>query len=334
MSDYTKAGVNIKAGYQSNELIKKHVKKTNNKGVLSKLGGFAAVFDLKPYNFKDPLLVSSSDGVGTKLELAQAMNKFDTIGIDLVAMCVNDLICLGARPLYFLDYIAVAKNTPEKISELVKGMSIGLMQCQCALIGGETAEMPGVYHEDGFDLAGFVVGAVERTKILDNSLIKPGQVIIGLASSGLHSNGYSLVRKIIKDNNLKLDNYYDELSTTETLGEILLKPTRIYVNEVLNLLDKVKVKGIVNITGGGFYENIARVTNEYGAIIKEDSLPKQPIFSFLQKQGNLADMYGYFNMGIGMMIIVEADEVTKALGLLDEAYVIGEVSNTKEIKIC
>lgn len=334
MSDYTNAGVNIKAGYESNELIKEHVKKTSNKGVLSKLGGFAAVFDLKPYGFNDPLLVSSSDGVGTKLELAQEMNKFDTIGIDLVAMCVNDLICLGAKPLYFLDYIAVEKNKPSKISELVKGMSDGLVQCDCALIGGETAEMPGVYHEDGFDLAGFVVGAVERNKILDNTQIKPGQVIIGLSSSGLHSNGYSLVRKVVKDNNLKLDEYYPELGNDKTLGEILLAPTKIYVNEVLNLMDKIEVKGIVNITGGGFYENIARVTNEYGATIKEESLPKQPIFDFLQKNGNLTDMYDYFNMGIGLMIIVEPNDVDKALSLLDDAYVIGEVSKDKEIKVC
>lgn len=332
MNDYAKAGVDVEAGYQSTKIIKEYVEKTNNKGVFSQLGGFAAIFDFQKYNFKDPLLVSSSDGVGTKLEIAKEMHKFDTIGIDLVAMCVNDLLCLGAKPIYFLDYIAVEKNNPQMIGELVKGMSNGLQQCDTALIGGETAEMPGVYHEGGFDLAGFVVGLVERDEIIDNSQVKPGQVIIGLASSGLHSNGYSLVRKIINGKNLELDKIYEGFE--KTLGEVLLEPTKIYVKEILNLIDKVKVKGIVNITGGGFYENVKRVTGEYGACFNSKKIPVLPIFDFLAKHGQLKDMYGYFNMGIGMMVIVDQNDVNDALALLDDAYIIGEVTSASEIKIC
>lgn len=332
MNDYAQAGVDVKAGYQSTEIIKEYVKKTHNKGVFSQLGGFAAIFDFQKYNYKDPLLVSSSDGVGTKLEIAKEMKKYDTIGIDLVGMCVNDLLCLGAKPMYFLDYIAVEKNDPQMIGQLVKGMSEGLQQCDTALIGGETAEMPGVYHKGGFDLAGFVVGLVERDQIIDNTLVKPGQAIIGLASSGLHSNGYSLVRKIIKDNNLNLDTIYEGFN--KTLGEVLLEPTKIYVNEILNLIVKINVKGIVNITGGGFYENVKRVTNEYGACFDSKKIPVLPIFDFLAKQGVLKDMYGYFNMGIGMMIIVEQKDVKDALALLDNAYVIGEVTSASEIKVC
>ncbi|MDL2211831.1 phosphoribosylformylglycinamidine cyclo-ligase [Erysipelotrichaceae bacterium OttesenSCG-928-M19] len=333
---YSEAGVNVEAGYESVELIKKHVKSTNNLGTVSGLGGFGALYDFQKYNYKNPLLVAGTDGVGTKLEIAKELNVFDTIGIDLVAMCVNDIVTIGARPLYFLDYIAVDVNVPTKIEQLVAGICDGLRQCDCALIGGETAEMPGVYHKDGFDLAGFVTGIVEKDKIIDGSKVKPGQAIIGLKASGVHSNGYSLVRKIISDNNLDYTKKYAQLSNDKTLGEILLEPTKIYVNEILKLVDEIDVKGLVHITGGGFYENVKRITNDYGAKFNQANLPKLPIFSFLQEQGKLdyQEMFGYFNMGIGMMLIVDNDDVNKVLELMSDAYLIGEVCENEAIEIC
>ena len=333
---YSEAGVNVEAGYESVELIKKHVASTNNLGTVSGLGGFGALFDFEKYNYKKPMLVAGTDGVGTKLEIAKELGVFDTIGIDLVAMCVNDIVTIGAKPLFFLDYIAVDVNKPEKIEKLVEGICKGLKMCDCALIGGETAEMPGVYHKDGFDLAGFVTGIVEKDQVVDSSRIAPNQVIIGLPSSGVHSNGYSLVRKIISDSNLSLNKIYDDLDKEKTLGEVLLTPTNIYVNETLELIEKIDVKGIVHITGGGFYENVKRITGEYGAKIDKSKLNVLPIFNFMQKHGNLdfMEMFGYFNMGIGMMYIVDEKDVAQTLETLKSAYVIGQVSEDGEISIC
>ncbi|MDF9867365.1 phosphoribosylformylglycinamidine cyclo-ligase [Bacilli bacterium PM5-3] len=333
---YSEAGVNVEAGYESVELIKKHVASTNNIGTVSGLGGFGALFDFQKYNYKNPMLVAGTDGVGTKLEIAKEMEVFDTIGIDLVAMCVNDIVTIGAKPLFFLDYIAVDVNRPTKIEKIVEGICAGLRMCDCALIGGETAEMPGVYHKDGFDLAGFVTGIVEKDQVINADDVCENQVIIGVASSGIHSNGYSLVRKIIKDNNLDLNKVYPELDENKTLGEVVLTPTKIYVNETLDLINEIDVKGIVHITGGGFYENVKRITGDYGAIIEQDKLDILPIFKFLQEKGNLEfnEMFGYFNMGIGMMYIVDEKDVAKTLEVLGDAKVIGKVSNDGEIKIC
>jgi phosphoribosylformylglycinamidine cyclo-ligase len=335
-NNYKDAGVNVEAGYESVELIKKHVAKTKNLGMMDNIGGFGGMFDLSIYNYQKPILVSGTDGVGTKLEIAREMNKLDTIGIDLVAMCVNDIITIGAKPLYFLDYIAVAKNNPREIESLVKGICDGLIQCDTALVGGETAEMPGVYKEGGFDLAGYVTGVVEKDKLLNTDLVKPGQTLIGIPSSGIHSNGYSLVRKIVKDAKLYLNNIYPQLDSNLTLGQVLLTPTRIYVNDILDLFNKAEIKGISHITGGGFYENIKRMTNNYGALIDESKLKVLPIFDFLQEKGSLdkQEMYGYFNMGIGMVIALEDSQVDKALSIINDAYVIGHVIEDGEIKVC
>ncbi|WP_423363754.1 phosphoribosylformylglycinamidine cyclo-ligase [Mycoplasma sp. P36-A1] len=333
---YKEAGVDVHAGYESVELIKKHVAKTKNLGMVENIGGFGAVFDLSAYNYKKPLLVSGTDGVGTKLEIARELKKLDTIGIDLVGMCVNDIITCGAKPLFFLDYIAVAKNNPKEIEQLVKGICDGLIQCDVALIGGETAEMPGVYQEGGFDLAGYVTGAVEKDEILKPDQVKPNQVLISLPSSGIHSNGYSLVRKIVKDANLDYNEIYQELDKEKTLGEVLLQPTKIYVNEILNLLKQVDVKGLTHVTGGGFYENIKRTTKQYGAKIDENNLNILPIFKFLEEKGKLLrqEMYGYFNMGSGMIVIVEEKDVNKTLELLSDATVIGKVVADGNISVC
>lgn len=333
---YKAAGVDVEAGYESVELIKKHIARTKNLGMVENIGGFGAIFDLSAYNFKQPVLVSGTDGVGTKLEIAREMNKLDTIGIDLVAMCVNDIVTVGAKPLFFLDYIAVAKNNPQEIEQLVKGIVDGLVQCDVALIGGETAEMPGVYQPGGFDLAGYVTGAAEKDELLKPDQVKPGQVLISLPSSGVHSNGYSLVRKIISDAMLNYVTVYPELDETKSLGEVLLTPTNIYVNEILDLIKQVDVKGITHVTGGGFYENIKRTTKQYGAKIDESKLNILPIFKFLEKYGNLdrQEMYGYFNMGSGMVIIVDQQDVAKTLDLLPQAFVIGEVVEDGDIKVC
>lgn len=333
---YAKAGVDITAGYKSVELIKKHIAKTNIKGVISSIGGFGGLFELDLKGIKKPVLVSGTDGVGTKLKIAFSMNKHDTIGIDCVAMCVNDIICVGAKPLIFLDYIACGKNYPEKISEIVKGISKGCVQSNCALIGGETAEMPDFYAKDEYDLAGYSTGIVDKSKIINNSLIKKGDIIIALSSSGIHSNGFSLVRKILNINNSNINNVVKELGK-KSIGEILLTPTKIYVKPILKLLKKIKVKGISHITGGGFYENIPRcIPNGLCAEIEKNKIKILPIFKYIQKIGNIEerDMFNTFNMGVGMCIIVSKKDAEKTIEILnsckEDAYIIGKIIENKE----
>lgn len=333
---YAKAGVDITAGYKSVELIKKHIAKTNIKGVISSIGGFGGLFELDLKGIKNPVLVSGTDGVGTKLKIAFLMNKHDTIGIDCVAMCVNDIICVGAKPLIFLDYIACGKNYPEKISEIVKGISKGCVQSNCALIGGETAEMPDFYAKDEYDLAGYSTGIVDKSKIINNSLIKKGDIIIALSSSGIHSNGFSLVRKILNINNSNINNVVKELGK-KSIGEILLTPTKIYVKPILKLLKKIKVKGISHITGGGFYENIPRcIPNGLCAEIEKNKIKILPIFKYIQKIGNIEDrdMFNTFNMGVGMCIIVSKKDAEKTIEILssckEDAYIIGKIIENKE----
>lgn len=333
---YAKAGVDITAGYKSVELIKKHIAKTNIKGVISSIGGFGGLFELDLKGIKKPVLVSGTDGVGTKLKIAFLMNKHDTIGIDCVAMCVNDIICIGAKPLIFLDYIACGKNYPEKISEIVKGISKGCVQSNCALIGGETAEMPDFYAKDEYDLAGYSTGIVDKSKIINNSLIKKGDIIIALSSSGIHSNGFSLVRKILNIDNSNINNVVKELGK-KSIGEILLTPTKIYVKPILKLLKKIKVKGISHITGGGFYENIPRcIPNGLCAEIEKNKIKILPIFKYIQKIGNIEerDMFNTFNMGVGMCIIVSKKDAEKTIEILnfckEDAYIIGKIIENKE----
>ena len=333
---YAKAGVDITAGYKSVELIKKHIAKTNIKGVISSIGGFGGLFELDLKGIKKPILVSGTDGVGTKLKIAFLMNKHDTIGIDCVAMCVNDIICVGAKPLIFLDYIACGKNYPEKISEIVKGIAEGCVQSNCALIGGETAEMPDFYAKDEYDLAGYSTGIVDKSKIINNSLIKKGDIIIALSSSGIHSNGFSLVRKILNINNSNINNVVKELGK-KSIGEILLTPTKIYVKPILKLLKKIKVKGISHITGGGFYENIPRcIPNGLCAEIEKNKIKILPIFKYIQKIGNIEerDMFNTFNMGVGMCIIVSKKDAEKTIKILnsckEDAYIIGKIIENKE----
>ncbi|TXJ51946.1 phosphoribosylformylglycinamidine cyclo-ligase [Brachyspira aalborgi] len=333
---YAKAGVDITAGYKSVELIKKHIAKTNIKGVISSIGGFGGLFELDLKGIKKPILVSGTDGVGTKLKIAFLMNKHDTIGIDCVAMCVNDIICVGAKPLIFLDYIACGKNYPEKISEIVKGISKGCVQSNCALIGGETAEMPDFYSKDEYDLAGYSTGIVDKSKIINNSLIKKGDIIIALSSSGIHSNGFSLVRKILNIDNSNINNVVKELGK-KSIGEILLTPTKIYVKPILKLLKKIKVKGISHITGGGFYENIPRcIPNGLCAEIEKNKIKILPIFKYIQKIGNIEerDMFNTFNMGVGMCIIVSKKDAEKTIEILcsckEDAYIIGKIIENKE----
>ena len=333
---YAKAGVDITAGYKSVELIKKHIAKTNIKGVISSIGGFGGLFELDLKGIKKPVLVSGTDGVGTKLKIAFLMNKHDTIGIDCVAMCVNDIICVGAKPLIFLDYIACGKNYPEKISEIVKGIAKGCVQSNCALIGGETAEMPDFYAKDEYDLAGYSTGIVDKSKIINNSLIKKGDIIIALSSSGIHSNGFSLVRKILNIDNSNINNVVKELGK-KSIGEILLTPTKIYVKPILKLLKKVKVKGISHITGGGFYENIPRcIPNGLCAEIEKNKIKILPIFKYIQKIGNIEerDMFNTFNMGVGMCIIVSKKDAEKTIEILnfckEDAYIIGKIIENKE----
>lgn len=333
---YAKAGVDITAGYKSVELIKKHIAKTNIKGVISSIGGFGGLFELDLKGIKKPVLVSGTDGVGTKLKIAFLMNKHDTIGIDCVAMCVNDIICVGAKPLIFLDYIACGKNYPEKISEIVKGIAKGCVQSNCALIGGETAEMPDFYSKDEYDLAGYSTGIVDKSKIINNSLIKKGDIIIALSSSGIHSNGFSLVRKILNIDNSNINNVVKELGK-KSIGEILLTPTKIYVKPILKLLKKIKVKGISHITGGGFYENIPRcIPNRLCAEIEKNKIKILPIFKYIQKIGNIEDrdMFNTFNMGVGMCIIVSKKDAEKTIEILnsckEDAYIIGKIIENKE----
>lgn len=338
-NSYKEAGVDVTAGYKSVELMKQFVKDTYTKNVISDLGGFGGLFALDINEIKEPILVSGTDGVGTKLKLAFLMDKHDTIGQDCVAMCVNDIVCCGARPLFFLDYMALGKNYPEVVATIVKGVADGCKKAGCSLVGGETAEMPGFYKEGEYDLAGFSVGVVDKSKIIDSNSIEIGDKVIGITSSGVHSNGFSLVRKVFDVNQDNLNNYYDELGMS--LGECLLTPTKIYVKPVLELIKQIHVKGISHITGGGFYENMPRMLKDGVSLkIRKDSYPVLPIFKLIQEQGNIPerDMYNTFNMGIGMAVIVKAEEVDKALNILEKngekAYIIGEiVEGNKEIII-
>ena len=369
--EYKKAGVDIYAGYEAVSRIKSHIERTKTPGVMSEVGGFGGLFDLSLGNYKEPILVSGTDGVGTKLLLAFEMGKVDTVGIDVVAMCVNDIITQGARPLFFLDYIACGKLEPERIEAIVSGVSEACVQAGCALIGGETAEMPGMYKENEFDIAGFSVGVVEKSKMITGSTIGEGDALIGLASSGVHSNGFSLIRKIIKDANLSLDESYEDLGGK--LGELLLTPTQIYVELILELLGNEKntlfpekvlhtdligeedfffteenrveepthgIKGMAHITGGGFYENIPRILPYgLGAKISKGIWGVPGIFEFLKKKGNLSEeeMYHVFNMGIGMVLVVEKDKAEFIMATLKEmdveSYIIGDVKKGEGVEL-
>lgn len=334
---YKEAGVDVTAGYKSVELMKKHIAKTNIDGVISGIGGFGGLFQPNFSGMEEPVLVSGTDGVGTKLKLAFLLDKHDTIGIDCVAMCVNDVVCGGAKPLFFLDYMALGKNEPEKVAEIVSGVAEGCVQSGCALVGGETAEMPGFYPVDEYDLAGFAVGIVDKKKIIDGSELEEGDVLIGLASSGVHSNGFSLVRKVFGINAETVYKEYDELE--KPLGETLLTPTKIYVKPLLSLIENVKVKAVSHITGGGFYENIPRMLKDgMSAQIVKSAVPVLPIFNIIQREGNISehDMFNTFNMGVGMVIAVGKDDADKALSVLEnageKAFVLGEVvSGDKEV---
>ena len=332
---YAAAGVNIEAGYEGVKLMKKHVERTFTEGVVSDIGGFGGLFAPNLTGMSEPVLVSGTDGVGTKQRIAQLMGKHDTVGIDCVAMCVNDIICCGAKPLFFLDYIAIGKNDPQKVATLVSGVAEGCVQAGCALIGGETAEHPGTMSAEDYDLAGFSVGIVDKAKVIDNKQMRPGDVVIGLASSGIHSNGYSLVRKVFDVENANLNAYVDELGTT--LGEALLCPTRIYVKPVLAAIANSQVRGISHITGGGFYENIPRsIPDGLCARIDKSAVKTPKIFKLLQAKGGIdeRDMFNTYNMGIGMSLIVSKNTAQEALRTLsemgEEAYVIGEITEGKD----
>jgi phosphoribosylformylglycinamidine cyclo-ligase len=338
---YAASGVDITAGYKAVELMKEHVARTMLAGHSSDIGGFGGLFELDIKDMPHPVLVSGTDGVGTKLKLAFLMDKHDTVGIDCVAMCVNDVICCGAKPLFFLDYIACGKNVPERIADIVKGVAEGCMQAGAALVGGETAEMPGFYPANEYDLAGFAVGVVDEEKIIDHNTMRPGDAIIALPSSGVHSNGFSLVRKVFDVEKADLTSPLEELGG-KALGETLLTPTKIYVKPILSLLGAVDVRGISHITGGGFYENIPRCIPEgLGAKIEKSAVKTPPIFGLIQKAGNISerDMFNTFNMGVGMCVIVPEAQAQKALELLkcagEQAYVIGEIVKSKEkIELC
>lgn len=340
--DYKKAGVDIEAGYKSVELMKEHVKKTMRPEVLGGLGGFAGAFDLSGIkNMEEPVLLSGTDGCGTKVKLAFVMDKHDTIGIDAVAMCVNDIACSGGEPLFFLDYIACGKNYPEKIASIVSGVAEGCLQSECALVGGETAEHPGLMPENDYDLAGFAVGVVDKKDIIDASTIKSGDTLIGIASSGVHSNGFSLVRKVFEMTKESLDTYYDELG--KTLGEALIEPTRIYVKALKNVKNAgVRIKGCSHITGGGFFENVPRMLPEnVRAVIKKDSYPVPALFDLIQKNGNIEEhmMYNTFNMGLGMVIAVNPKDVDATMKAIEDAgdkcYVVGNiVEGDKGVDLC
>ncbi len=338
---YKNAGVDITAGYRAVELMKKHIARTMLSGKSSDIGGFGGLFELDMTGLTNPVLVSGTDGVGTKLKLAFLLGKHDTVGIDCVAMCVNDIICCGAKPLFFLDYIACGKNYPEKIAEIVSGIAEGCVQSGCELIGGETAEMPGFYDPEEYDLAGFSVGVVDKSKILDKTAITEGDVIIALASSGVHSNGFSLVRKVFDVENSDITSPVDFLGG-KSLGETLLTPTKIYVKPMLALFDKVTVKAVSHITGGGFYENIPRsLPGGFGAKIERRAVKVLPIFELLAKTGNIDehDMFNTFNMGVGMSVTVSKNDADKALEILrangEDAYIIGEIIKSDEsVTIC
>ena len=338
---YAAAGVDITAGYKAVELMKTHIKRTLTAGAMSDIGGFGGLFELDLTGISKPVLVSGTDGVGTKLKLAFIMDKHDTVGIDCVAMCANDIICCGAKPLLFLDYIACGKNVPERIAEIVSGIAEGCVQSNAALIGGETAEMPGFYPVDEYDLAGFCVGVVDKDKVLDNTKIKAGDVVIALPSSGVHSNGFSLVRKVFDVENADIKTPVAELGG-KSVGETLLTPTKIYVKPMTALFEEVTVKAVSHITGGGFYENIPRsLPDSFGAKIDKSALRILPIFELIAKTGNIPerDMFNTFNMGVGMSIVVAAEDAEKTLEVLkangEDAYVMGEIIESEEkVVIC
>ena len=338
---YKAAGVDITAGYQAVELMKKHIARTVTAGAMSDIGGFGGLFEMDLTGITKPVLVSGTDGVGTKLKLAFLMDKHDTVGIDCVAMCVNDIICCGAKPLFFLDYIAVGKNFPEKVAAIVSGVAEGCVQSGAALIGGETAEMPGFSPEDEYDLAGFAVGVVDKDKILDNKTMEAGDVVIALPSSGVHSNGFSLVRRVFDVENADIKTPLAELGG-KSLGETLLAPTKIYVKPMLALFEEVKVKAVSHITGGGFYENIPRsIPKGFGAKIDKSALRIPPIFKLLAEKGNIPerDMFNTFNMGVGMSVVVAKADAEKALEILktngEDAYIMGEIIPSEEgVVIC
>ena len=334
-ASYAAAGVDITAGYRAVELMKSHVARTMTAGVCGDIGGFGGLYQPELSGMSQPVLVSGTDGVGTKLRVAQLMNRHDTVGIDCVAMCVNDIICCGAKPLIFLDYIALGKNIPEKVADIVKGVAGGCVETGCALVGGETAEMPGFYPVDEYDLAGFSVGVVDKDKMINPENVQPGDVLIALPSSGVHSNGFSLVRKVFELEE-KPRNIFREFNGS-TLGETLLTPTRLYVKPMLKLIDAVQVKSIVHVTGGGFYENIPRALNaRTKAVIDRSKVRVLPVFEEIQKVGNISehDMFNTFNMGVGMIAIVSEQDVDKALATLKEAgedaYVIGQVQEGQQ----
>ena len=333
---YAAAGVDITAGYDAVKLMKKHIQRTMNKGVVSDIGGFGGLFAPDMTGMSEPVLVSGTDGVGTKLKIAFLMDKHDTVGIDCVAMCVNDIICSGAKPMFFLDYIACGKNVPEKIASIVSAVAEGCVQSGCALIGGETAEMPGFYPVDEYDLAGFSVGIVDKAKVIDNSKICEGDVVIALPSSGVHSNGFSLVRKVFDVENKDLNLYVNELG--KTLGEELLTPTKIYVKQIMDLYNAITIKSVSHITGGGFYENIPRsIPKGYCAKIEKSAVKILPIFDVMQKTGGIPerDMFNTYNMGVGMSVVVSKNDADKALEILKDAYIIGEIVKGEDgVELC
>lgn len=337
---YEKAGVNLEAGYDVVRRIKKHVASTNRPGVMGNIGAFGGMFDLASLGYREPVLVSGTDGVGTKLKLAFAMDKHDTVGIDAVAMCVNDVLAQGAEPLVFLDYVAVGHNEPAKVEAIVAGVAEGCRQAGCALVGGETAEMPGMYTDGEYDIAGFTVGCVEKSNLIDGSKVKAGDVLVGIASSGVHSNGFSLVRKVVADAGFDFKDLCPEFFGDRMIGEVLLTPTRIYVKQVLEVIRNCDVHGVAHITGGGFDENIPRILHEgQGIEIEEGSWEILPVFGFLEKYGRIPhrEMFNIFNMGIGMVIALDASEAGKAIEILravgEKASVIGRVSDREGVVI-
>ncbi|MCC8023514.1 MAG: phosphoribosylformylglycinamidine cyclo-ligase [Clostridiales bacterium] len=338
-NSYKEAGVDVTAGYESVARIKSHVARTKIPGVLSQIGGFGGLFEPDLSGMKRPVLVSGTDGVGTKLKLAFLMDKHDTVGIDCVAMCANDVACSGARPLFFLDYVAVGKNYPARVEQIVSGVAEGCVQAGCALVGGETAEMPGFYPEDEYDLAGFCVGAADHDRIVDGKSLRAGDALIGVASSGVHSNGFSLIRKVFNVNEENLKRYISELG--QSLGEALLTPTKIYVKALQALMDEVQVTGVSHITGGGFYENIPRMLPQgCRAVVEQDKLFRRPVLALIQKQGNipLRDMYNTFNMGTGLVIAVRAEDADRTVRILnaagEQAAAIGEVQAGEGVELC
>ena len=337
--NYEKAGVNLEAGYEVVRRIKQHVASTQRTGTMGNIGAFGGMFDLASLGVKEPVLVSGTDGVGTKLKIAFALDKHDTIGIDAVAMCVNDVLAQGAEPLFFLDYVALGHNIPAKVEAIVAGVAEGCRQAGCALIGGETAEMPGMYEGGDYDIAGFTCGVVEKSQLIDGSKVKVGDVLVGIASSGGHSNGFSLVRKVVSDNNLDLNAEYEELNGAK-LGETLLTPTKIYVRQVLEVIRNCDVHGICHITGGGFDENIPRVLHEgQGLEITEGTWEILPVFRLLEKYGKVPhrEMFNIFNMGVGMVIVLDESEAAKAVEILtaagEKASVIGRVTDTEGVVV-